>query len=234
MSHRTLALVLASAQALTGAAAGAALLVMSAPPLTVARAAQPSLRITVSSSAPAVARVTVPTKVHRHPVTRVVSRRVVTPRPVARPVRRTARVVGPRVTAVPLTKLEQLNQAVARIPGHADPTVVWVLSTAYGSWGTADWYHGIVYISPNVPERRMYDVVIHEYSHLLSVVPYGGDVNQAVSAMNAYFGGSGLTGAERGADCMARLQGATWTNYTSCTDGHWRDGARRLVRGERL
>ena len=80
----------------------------------------------------------------------------------------------------------------------------------------------------------MYDVVIHEYSHLQSVVPYGGDVDVAMSAMNRYFGGSGLDGSERAADCMARLQGASWTHYTACDDAHWRDGARRLVQGQKL
>jgi hypothetical protein len=52
--------------------------------------------------------------------------------------------------------------------------------------------------------------------------------------MNAWFGGSGLTGPERAADCMAILQGATWTHYTTCTNTHWQAGARLLVSGHRL
>lgn len=136
------------------------------------------------------------------------------------------------VAAPRLSPQQLLADAVARIPGH--PKTVWVLTRDYGSWGTADWYHDIVYISPDVPAKRMYDVVIHEYSHLLSVAAYGGNVDVAMSAMNGYFGGSGLAGAERAADCMALVQGATWTHYTTCSDNHWRDGARKLVAGQQL
>lgn len=167
-----------------------------------------------------------PRDVRRH-------RAAVTQHSVVRP-RVPAPIVRHVVVLAPLTVQQELNAAVARIPGHADPKTAWVLTTAYGSWGTADWYRNVVYISPTVPTNRMYDVVIHEYSHLQSVAPYDGQVDAAMSAMNGYFGGSGLTGAERAADCMALLQGATWTHYTPCTDAHWRDGARRLLQGEKL
>ena len=36
---------------------------------------------------------------------------------------------------------------------------------------------------------------------------------------------------ELAADCVARLLSASWTNYTSCTDSHWRLGARYLAVG---
>jgi hypothetical protein len=80
----------------------------------------------------------------------------------------------------------------------------------------------------------MYSVVAHEWGHVLSVKPYLPDAMAGVNAMNAWFGGSGLTGAERAADCIARLLGATWTNYTPCTDAHWRDGARKLLAHQAL
>jgi hypothetical protein len=123
---------------------------------------------------------------------------------------------------------------VGRIPGYLPGSARWVVSDQYGSWGTADWYHGVVYVSPRVPRARLYDVAAHEWSHLVSVRPYAGQVDEAVAAMNAYYGGSRLVGAERAADCMALLLGATWTHYTSCPDARWRDGARRLIRGEQL
>jgi hypothetical protein len=123
---------------------------------------------------------------------------------------------------------------VARIPGYEQGAATWVVSDRYGSWGTADWYRGVIYISPRVPVERLYDVSVHEWSHLLSVRTYGGDVDAATAAMNGYFGGSGLVGAERAADCMALVMGAHWTHYTSCTDSGWRAGASRLMKGERL
>jgi hypothetical protein len=109
-----------------------------------------------------------------------------------------------------------------------------VVSSAYSFWGTADWYHDVLYVNPDVPRDKLYDVAVHEWSHELSVLDYDGDVSAATKAMNAWFGGSGLTGAERAADCMAILQGAKWTHYTTCTNTRWRAGAGRLVAGHQL
>ena len=127
-----------------------------------------------------------------------------------------------------------LNSAVARIPTYRAGTVRWVVSRAYAFWGTADWYHGVLYVSPDVPRSKLYDVAVHEWSHELSVLDYAGDVATATRAMNAWFGGTDLVGAERAADCMSILQGATWTHYTTCTNAHWRAGARLLVSGQPL
>jgi len=127
-----------------------------------------------------------------------------------------------------------LNTAIARIPTYHPGASRWVVSGRYGHWGTADWYHDTLYISPTVPADRLYDVVVHEWSHELTVLDYHGNVDAAVKAMNRYFGGQGLTGAERAADCMAVLQGASWTHYTSCTDRRWRSGAAKLLRGRVL
>jgi plasmid stabilization system protein ParE len=134
----------------------------------------------------------------------------------------------------PTSYRSALMAAVARIPTYRPGGARWVISRAYDYWGTADWYHDVLYVSPDVPRSKLYDVAVHEWSHELSVLDYSGDVDSATRAMNAWFGGTGLTGAERAADCMAILQGADWTHYTTCTDSHWREGARLLVSGRPL
>ena len=128
----------------------------------------------------------------------------------------------------------QLDSAIARIPSYRPRSARWVVSSRYGHWGTADWYHDTLYIEPTVPSAYLYDVAVHEWSHELSVLDYNGNVAVAVAAMNHYFGGTGLIGAERAADCMAILQRATWTHYTTCTSTHWRAGAATLLRGHEL
>jgi hypothetical protein len=128
------------------------------------------------------------------------------------------------------TSWPELNAAIARIPNY-DGGATWIVSDQYGNWGTANLSTGDIYVSPGVPRHRLDDVVRHEWSHIVSVHPYP-TARTAADAMNSYFGGTGLTGAERAADCMARLIGASWTRYTACTDPRWRDGARRLLSGE--
>ena len=174
-----------------------------------------------------------------HPLVRVVAHRPARPRPAAhKPVaakparttatrRRTAMHPAPTFTAA-------LMAQVARIPTYRAGMARWVVSRAYDFWGTADWYHDILYVSPDVPRSKLYDVAVHEWSHELSVLDYNGDVAAATAAMNAWFGGSDLTGPERAADCMAILQGATWTHYTTCTNTKWRAGAKLLVSGQPL
>lgn len=156
---------------------------------------------------------------------------------------RPARIGGParppRPAPAPAARVlswtATFSAAVARLPRRAAEPPRWVVSDRYGSWGTADWYRNTVYISPRVPRARLYDVVVHEWSHLQSVGPYGGDIDAAVTAMTGYFGGAGrLTGAERAADCMAVLRGALWTAYTPCSDERRRAGARRLLSGRHL
>jgi hypothetical protein len=152
-----------------------------------------------------------------------------------KPVRSTAAPVRVRRATTPsLTPQQRMMKAVARIPGYRTGSAVWAITPGLGNWGLAAMGANVVYISPTVPSNRMYDVVAHEWSHVLSAQVYGNDVSTALAAMNAYFGGSGLTGAERAADCMARQLGATWTHYTPCTDAHWRAGAKRLLSHQRL
>lgn len=189
---------------------------MAAGPEPVARPKPPAVH-----AKPAVRRA-LPRKetVVRAPVRRRTSHRATT-------VRRTV------VRTTTTSPQQQMQAAVLRLPGYRPGSTTWVMSPAYGSWGTADWYNNTVYISPSVPSNRMYDVVAHEWSHVMSVRPYS-DVNTATASMNAWFGGSGLTGPERAADCMARQLGAQWTHYTSCLDGHWQAGARMLLSGQPL
>jgi hypothetical protein len=174
----------------------------------------------------------------RQPVHRADHRAVPAPRQSARPSTRTATAVQKvhvtvRRTSGP-TGWAQLDSAIARIPSYHAHAARWVVSSRYGHWGTADWYHDTLYIEPSVPSAYLYDVAVHEWSHELSVLDYNGNVAAAVAAMNRYFGGSGLVGAERAADCMAILQGATWTHYTTCTDQRWRAGAALLLRRQPL
>jgi hypothetical protein len=131
------------------------------------------------------------------------------------------------------TDWADLNAAIARIPTYDAGDARWVIQSG-SHWGTADWYTGVIYVTRSIPTSDLYSVAAHEWSHLLSVRDYDGDVTAAVNAMHKYFGGSGLLGAERAADCMAILQGATWTAYTSCSDPTWRAGARRLLNGKKL
>lgn len=127
---------------------------------------------------------------------------------------------------------QQLRQAVARIPGYRAGAARWVLQAKDGYWGTADWDRGVVYISPKVPASKLYDVVVHEWAHLLTLAVYGGDAELAMAATNRFFGGSGVTGAEKAADCMSLQLGAGWTRYTRCADGRWQGGAAQLLAGE--
>jgi hypothetical protein len=153
----------------------------------------------------------------------------VTPRRIIRTkhLHRIVKVTGP-------TGWAALDAAISRIPTYRPGASIWLVSNRYGHWGTADWYHDTLYVAPNVPTTYLYDVAVHEWSHELSVLDYNGDVEAAVAAMNAVFGGTGLVGAERAADCMARLQGASWTHYTSCLNRDWRIAAAKLVAGQRL
>jgi hypothetical protein len=131
------------------------------------------------------------------------------------------------------TSWAALNAAIARIPTYYPGGAKWVVENT-GWWGTSDWFNDVIYVSPTVPESKLYDVASHEWSHIKSVHDYGGAVSTAKSAMAAYFGGGPTMGPEYAADCMALLQGATWTNYTSCSNPTWRAGARLLLEGHRL
>ena len=133
-----------------------------------------------------------------------------------------------------LTAQQRLMAMVAGIPGYHAGDALWSYKPGLDSWGVAVMGGGTVYLSPSVPADKLYSVVRHEWSHILSARDYGNDVALAKAEMNRWFGGTGLTGAERAADCMARVLGATYTLYTQCTNATWQAGARRLVAGQRL
>lgn len=148
------------------------------------------------------------------------------PRPVVRHIRRTPVVVRVRRVLSP----EQLMMAaVNRIPGYEKGAVVWALTPGLAHWGIATMGGNVVYIAADVPTDRMYDVVAHEWSHILSTLDYGNNAQTAIAAMDRYFGGTGMDGAEIAADCMAKELGAVWTHYTPCNNTHWRNGARVLL-----
>jgi len=127
-----------------------------------------------------------------------------------------------------------LNQAIARIPNYRPGVATWVVTSRYGHWGATDLGNGNIYISPNVPASKVYSVASHEYAHARTFYNYGWNWQAADVALNRWFGGGSLLARERAADCMAIAQGATWTNYTSCQDEHWRQGSRILLAGQRL
>lgn len=143
-------------------------------------------------------------------------------------VRRTATVLREKASRT-TSATTLLRASLDRLPGYRPGDAVFQVRRGLPSWGIADLRAGRVYVSSSVPASRMYDVVAHEWSHILSVRAYDGDVAAALAAMRETFGGSGMTGAERAADCMAREVGARWTHYTSCQDDDWRAAARRLL-----
>ncbi len=133
----------------------------------------------------------------------------------------------------PTSRGTALQRAVARIPGYSrQRPAAWVLTARYGHYGATDLGRNTIYISPSVPASVLDDVVRHEWSHLLTVRTLGG-VSAAIAGSNRLFGGSGMVGVERAADCMARRLGARWTNYTSCSDPRWQRAAADLVAGRR-
>lgn len=127
-----------------------------------------------------------------------------------------------------------LNAAIRRIPGYRSSGITWTVSSRYGHWGATDMATGRIYISPSVSPGVLDSVVRHEYAHIVTVRDYAGDWRTAKQAANATFGGTGRTGVERAADCMARALGASFTQYTSCGRSDWQAAAGRLLSGRRL
>jgi hypothetical protein len=139
----------------------------------------------------------------------------------------------PVTAQVAPTSWASLNAAIARIPSYRSGWARWALQNS-DVCATADWHQGVIYVSPTTPQTKLYDVVVHEWSHILQVRAYDGDVEATNASLNKYFGGSGNLGAEYAADCMAILQGATWTHYTDCSNERWVAGARDLLAGNRV
>jgi len=73
------------------------------------------------------------------------------------------------------------------------------------------------------------DVVAHEFGHTIQAHLYG-STDAAMPAMTKAFGGGEL-GIEYAADCMAKVQGAKFLNYTQCTSPQMQALARKMLNG---
>lgn len=129
-----------------------------------------------------------------------------------------------------------LSAALHRLPDYFPGVVHWRISLSK-HYGTTNWNTNTITISALTPPNLLYSVVAHEWSHEIQAYDYHRHFWAIVKSMNRHFGGpgtSGQRGVEYSADCMAILQGATWTHYTSCHNAAWRKDAKRLLRGHRL
>jgi hypothetical protein len=129
-----------------------------------------------------------------------------------------------------------LVQAIDGLPDYYPGFVHWRLTTGR-HYGTTDWQTNTITISVFTPLSLLYSVVAHEWSHEVQLFDYRPDQVELVQQLNRHFGGagpSGSRGVEFSADCMAILQGATWTHYTKCHNQTWRHDARILLDGKKL
>jgi hypothetical protein len=120
-----------------------------------------------------------------------------------------------------------LDAAIDEIPVYYPGIAHWHAEDK-GAWGATDLDTGDIYISPKAPVNDLLSIVEHEYGHALTGAMYGG-FYPAEAVADRLFGQHGEYGLEIEADCMARVQGATWTNYTACTNPTWRGYASKLV-----
>jgi hypothetical protein len=130
-----------------------------------------------------------------------------------------------------------LSSVLSRLPNYFPGIVHWKVSTSWRHYGTTDWDTNTITISAFTPLNLLYSVVAHEWSHEIQAYVYHRDFWRLIKATNRHFGGagsSGQRGVEYAADCMAIIEGATWTDYTSCHNKKWRHDARRLLAGKRL
>lgn len=141
---------------------------------------------------------------------------------------------APHTGAVPHANL---RSALQRLPNYFPGIVHWKLSASTKHYGTTNWDTNTITISAFTPLNLLYSVIAHEWSHEIQAFVYRRQFWRVVTVMNKHFGGpgtSGQRGVEYAADCMAILQGATWTDYTSCHDPKWRHEAKRLLHGHPL
>lgn len=120
-----------------------------------------------------------------------------------------------------------LDAAIARIPHYYPGIAHWHVADK-GAWGATMLDTGDIYIAPRTPLADLYSVAVHEYGHAITGHLYGG-FYPAQNVADRLFGQQGEYGLEIEADCMARVEGATWTNYTPCANSTWRAYARTLV-----
>ena len=125
-----------------------------------------------------------------------------------------------------------LDAAIAAIPVYYPGVAHWHVGDK-GGWGATNLNTGDIWIAPRAPLDKLRSIVVHEYAHAITGKLYGG-FYPAEDAADRLFGISGELGLEYEADCMARVEGATWTWYTACQNTQWRAIARRLEARQRL
>ena len=212
-------------------------------PLALALPAPPPATVAAPAAAPVVHLLALPAAVREEliprpaaplPVPVPTATALATRRPVAAPRPRPRAATRTRQHA-PISFAQDLRRQVARLPWYQQGLAQWVVQPGLGNYAVTNRTTGTVYVSPRVPRRRLYSVVAHEWGHVISDHAYDGDLRTGDAAMLRWFGGGSTAVAiERAADCIARILGASWTHYTSCTDGHWRLGARYLAAGWKL
>ncbi|SDI76910.1 hypothetical protein SAMN05444157_0070 [Frankineae bacterium MT45] len=147
---------------------------------------------------------------------------------VVKPVKKAVKKPVARKPAVPAyTSWPALNAAIARIP-NLHPQWVHFIVADKGAWGATNLSTGTVYIAPRAPVADLYSIVVHEYAHVIQGRLYG-NMAGAIAGLRPQFGNAGERTIEYAADCVARLEGATWTDYTSCTNPAWRRAAQALL-----
>lgn len=102
-----------------------------------------------------------------------------------------------------------------------------------GYTGTADWYNNAILLSSKVPSYRLNYVVAHECAHLKQYKVYRGNVPALKKKMNSIYGGSGLTGVERNADCITRKWGYKQYYYTNSCGGARGKAAQAIIKGKK-
>jgi hypothetical protein len=150
------------------------------------------------------------------------------PAPAPRPVTHASAPVPSRAH----TGWAALDDAINHIRTYYPGIATWHVVDK-GAWGATDLGTGDIYIAPRTPVDKLLSVVEHEYMHALTGHMYGGYYS-AQAVADRLFGQSGEMGLEIEADCMARVDGATWTWYTACTNPAWRATAAALLTGRKL
>ena len=145
-----------------------------------------------------------------------------------------SRLTAPVGSVTGPTSWLSLDAVIASLPKTLSAPIVWTAPASASHWGTTSFEKRSIEISQTVPLDKLYSVAVHEWSHMKSTDVWAGDVPTAFDRLRAVFGGTSSDGVEISADCMARVLGATWTNYTACDNQAWRAAAAKVLNGERV
>lgn len=88
------------------------------------------------------------------------------------------------------------------------------VTSRYGHAGVTALSSGRMYIAPGLSASYLRYVVAHECAHNKQFRAFRGDVPAMIQRLNAIYGGSGLTGVERNADCVTVRLGLSGQHYT--------------------